>query len=56
MREALQLSQKLPRACPQCGKVGRLYRTPRGLRCEDCVRVMDSSGLGFKVAAANPRF
>ncbi|MDE1853477.1 MAG: hypothetical protein KGI38_06995 [Thaumarchaeota archaeon] len=48
MRETIQQSQKLPRACPTCGKVERLYRTPRGLRCESCVRTMDSSGLGFR--------
>jgi ribosomal protein L37AE/L43A len=46
--EAVQQPQKLPRACPRCGRVERLYRTPRGLMCEDCVRTMDSAGLGFR--------
>ena len=45
---AVQLSEKLPRACPGCGYVERLYRTPRGLRCESCIRTMDSGGLGFR--------
>ncbi|MCL4355360.1 MAG: hypothetical protein JRM79_03685 [Nitrososphaerota archaeon] len=44
----IQQSQKLPRACPRCGSIERLYRTPRGLMCEDCVRTMDSAGLGFR--------
>ncbi|QQG48384.1 MAG: hypothetical protein HY247_06475 [archaeon] len=52
MRVAVQQSQKLPsklpQACPKCGIVGHLYRTPRGLRCASCVRNMDSSGLGFR--------
>jgi hypothetical protein len=46
--QAQKLSQKLPQACPECGIVGHLYRTPRGLKCGDCVRAMDSSGLGFR--------
>jgi ribosomal protein S27AE len=49
--EAVQRSQKLPklpRACPRCGNVEHLYRTPRGLMCGDCVRTMDSAGLGFR--------
>jgi len=54
MREALQQSVKLPKACPGCGNIERLYRTPRGLRCEDCVRTMDSSGLGFRQARHSP--
>jgi len=48
MNQTIQVSSKLPKACPECGIVGRLYRTPRGLKCEDCVRKMDSSGLGFR--------
>ncbi|HUI24169.1 MAG TPA: hypothetical protein VLY82_07270 [Nitrososphaerales archaeon] len=46
--ETVQQSPKLPRACPRCGSVERLYRTPRGLMCGDCVRTMDSAGLGFR--------
>ena len=34
--------------CPQCGARTRLYRTPRGLRCAECVKLMDSAGLGFR--------
>jgi predicted amidophosphoribosyltransferase len=34
--------------CPQCGARVRLYRTPRGLRCADCVKKMDSAGLSFR--------
>ena len=34
--------------CPQCGAKTRLYRTPRGLRCAECVKLMDSAGLGFR--------
>ena len=34
--------------CPQCGAKVRLYRTPRGLRCGDCVKKMDSAGLSFR--------
>jgi hypothetical protein len=34
--------------CPQCGDKARLYRTPRGLRCAECVKQMDSAGLGFR--------
>jgi len=48
MSEAIQVSPKRPKVCPECGKVEHLYRTPRGLRCVDCVRRMDSSGLGFR--------
>ena len=36
------------RQCPGCGEVGRLYRTPRGLRCMDCIRRADSGGLSFR--------
>ncbi len=48
MGEVIQQSQKLPKQCPKCGNLERLYRTPRGLRCAHCVRAMDSSGLGFR--------
>ncbi len=34
--------------CPQCGAKTRLYRTPRGLKCAECVKLMDSAGLGFR--------
>lgn len=34
--------------CPQCGERARLYRTPRGLRCAECVKKMDSAGLSFR--------
>jgi hypothetical protein len=34
--------------CPRCGAKSRLYRTPRGLRCAECVKQMDSAGLGFR--------
>lgn len=37
------------RQCPGCGRAGRLYRTPKGLRCMNCVRRADSGGLGFIV-------
>jgi hypothetical protein len=33
--------------CQDCGKVGRLYRTPRGLRCMDCIKKANSGGLYF---------
>jgi ribosomal protein S14 len=49
MRQADAVPQsKLPRACPRCGSVEHLYRTPRGLMCGNCVREMDSAGLGFR--------
>jgi hypothetical protein len=48
MSQTTNLSSKLPKVCPECGSLVRLYRTPRGLRCESCVRRMDSSGLGFR--------
>ena len=35
------------RECPECGSRVRLYRTPRGLRCAECVKRLDSGGLGF---------
>lgn len=34
--------------CPECGAKARLYRTPRGLRCAECVKKIDSAGLGFR--------
>ena len=34
--------------CPKCGAKAMLYRTPRGLRCAECVKLMDSAGLGFR--------
>ncbi|MDV3293634.1 MAG: hypothetical protein LYZ70_05135 [Nitrososphaerales archaeon] len=43
-----QQSLNSPRQCPRCGSLERLYRTPRGLRCADCVKTMDSSGLSFR--------
>ena len=48
MAEASVQKQKLGKPCPSCGAVERLYRTPRGLRCADCVRKMDSGGLTFR--------
>ncbi len=48
MNQPVQVTSRFPKACPGCGSVYRLYRTPHGLRCEDCVRKMDSSGLGFR--------
>jgi hypothetical protein len=36
------------RECPECGAKTRLYRTPRGLRCGECVREQDSGGLSFR--------
>ena len=38
----------LTKACPECGARRALYRTPRGLRCADCVKRLDSAGLGFR--------
>ena len=34
--------------CPECGTRTRLYRTPKGLRCAECVKRLDSAGLGFR--------
>ena len=48
MAEPFLQSLKSPKMCPECGVTERLYRTPRGLRCSDCVRRMDSAGLGFR--------
>src|SRR5208337_507904 len=48
MTESVQQQQRSPKVCPECGAPGPLYRTPRGLKCENCVSRMDSSGLGFR--------
>lgn len=48
MEEPVLQSKTAPEVCPQCGARGRLYRTPKGLRCADCVKEMDSAGLGFR--------
>ena len=48
MAETSAQKAKMGKPCPNCGAVDRLYRTPRGLRCGDCVRKMDSGGLTFR--------
>ncbi len=48
MEEPALQSKGQYKECPQCGAKVRLYRTPRGLRCGDCVKKMDSAGLGFR--------
>ena len=48
MEETPVRSQSLMKACPECGAREPLYRTPRGLRCADCVKRLDSAGLGFR--------
>ncbi|MDG6899465.1 MAG: hypothetical protein JRN11_01600 [Nitrososphaerota archaeon] len=48
MEEPALQSKGQYKECPRCGAKVRLYRTPRGLRCGDCVRKMDSAGLGFR--------
>lgn len=48
MEESLLQPRGSVKACPQCGAKERLYRTPKGLRCADCVKVMDSAGLMFR--------
>jgi len=49
VEETTVQSRGLERECPSCGeKTTRLYRTPRGLKCGDCVKKMDSAGLGFR--------
>jgi ribosomal protein L37AE/L43A len=48
LSEPVMQAQKQSRQCPECGAVERLYRTPRGLRCAECVKRMDSAGLGFR--------
>jgi hypothetical protein len=39
------LSESSVGRCPDCGKVGHLYRTPRGLKCMNCVKKANSRGL-----------
>ena len=46
--ESLPQSQSSRKECPECGAQTRLYRTPRGLKCAECVKKMDSAGLGFR--------
>jgi hypothetical protein len=48
MEEPTLQKQNWLKPCPGCGAQERLYRTPRGLRCADCVRKMDSGGLTFR--------
>lgn len=48
MDETPARPQNFMRACPECGARETLYRTPRGLRCADCVKRLDSAGLAFR--------
>ena len=48
MEEASPSPQNLLKECPECGDKTRLYRTPRGLRCANCVKELDSGGLSFR--------
>jgi tRNA(Ile2) C34 agmatinyltransferase TiaS len=48
MSETPMQSRTSTSECPKCGARTRLYRTPRGLRCAECVKLMDSAGLGFR--------
>jgi len=48
MAERAVQGQADSKECPKCGARARLYRTPRGLRCAECVKQMDSAGLGFR--------
>lgn len=48
MAETIPQAQAPQRECPECGARARLYRTPRGLKCAECVKKMDSAGLGFR--------
>ncbi len=48
MAEQLIQGPNGQKECPKCGAKVRLYRTPRGLRCAECVKKMDSAGLGFR--------
>ena len=41
-------SNNIQRECPECGAIARLYRTPKGLRCAECVKRIDSGGLTFR--------
>jgi hypothetical protein len=48
VEETSPRSETFMKACPECGAKAALYRTPRGLRCADCVKRLDSGGLGFR--------
>ena len=48
MEEISPHPEKFMKACPECGARAALYRTPRGLKCADCVKRLDSGGLGFR--------
>ena len=48
MAEGALQGQAAQKECPNCGARARVYRTPRGLRCGECVKKMDSAGLGFR--------
>ena len=47
MGEAVVQQKGVMKECPECGARVRLYRTPKGLRCAECVKRLDSAGLGF---------
>ena len=47
MAETSLQSSRSPKLCPRCGAMERLYRTPRGLMCERCVKEGDSGGFNF---------
>lgn len=47
MEKAVAQAKNLMKECPGCGAKVRLYRTPKGLRCAECVKRLDSAGLGF---------
>ncbi|MDG6954358.1 MAG: hypothetical protein JRN27_05185 [Nitrososphaerota archaeon] len=48
MEEYVAQRRAPERGCPGCGVRTKLYRTPRGLRCADCVKEMDSAGMSFR--------
>ncbi|HXY56516.1 MAG TPA: hypothetical protein VEH01_02775 [Nitrososphaerales archaeon] len=48
MEKQTASSQSIIKECPECGAKTRLYRTPRGLRCAECVKRIDSGGLAFR--------
>lgn len=48
MEETSVRPQSVMKECPECGARAVLYRTPRGLRCADCVKRLDSAGLNFR--------
>jgi predicted amidophosphoribosyltransferase len=48
LEKSLPPQQPSTGICPGCGAVRRLYRTPAGLRCEECTKKMDSGGLEFQ--------